>query len=391
LAAGRVLGESIAVAMVIGNRPAIPHSLLEPGATLGSAMVNQFAEATPGLGTSSVIALGAVLLMLTVLVNVGGQCILNRPGGGDQGPLPRGPATIAVHQAGAEAPRAGIQPQVQKRLVAERSASTLPRRRFAGRSVEVLCGVCVAISLAPVIGLLYYTIVKGAPILSLSFLTHPPRPVGVPGGGISTAITGSARIAGLALAMAVPVGVLAALFLYERPGRVAGAVRFSAAVLTGVPSIVIGIFAYAVIVHPLHHFSNVAASFALAALMVPIMVRANEEALRTVPVDLWEAGMALGSRRSRVARLVILRHALPGVLSGNLLALARGVGETAPLLFTAAAPTAAITLLIFSNVTQPFSPAQQAAWGTALILLTAVLLLSAATRLLSWALTRNTR
>jgi phosphate transport system permease protein len=92
-----------------------------------------------------------------------------------------------------------------------------------------------------------------------------------------------------------------------------------------------------------------------------------------------------------VARLVILRHALPGVLSGNLLALARGVGETAPLLFTAAAPTAAITLLIFSNVTQPFSPAQQAAWGTALILLTAVLLLSAATRLLSWALTRNTR
>jgi phosphate transport system permease protein len=135
----------------------------------------------------------------------------------------------------------------------------------------------------------------------------------------------------------------------------------------------------------------VAASFALAVLMVPIMIRANEEALRTVAPDLWEAGVALGARQSRVARSVVLRGALPGVISGNLLALARALGETAPLLFTAAATTVALPLLIFSDATQPFKDTQQAAWGAALVLLAAVLVLSAATRGLSRLLTRNTR
>jgi phosphate transport system permease protein len=243
----------------------------------------------------------------------------------------------------------------------------------------------------PLAALVYYTVARGAHAISVAFLTHGPRPEGIPGGGISTAILGTVRIAGLALAMAVPVGLLTALFLFEHKSRLAGAVRFSAAVLTGVPSIVIGIFAYAIIVRPLHHFSDVAASFALAVLMVPIMIRANEEALRTVALDLWEAGVALGARRSRVARSVVLRGALPGVISGNLLALARAVGETAPLLFTAAATTVALPLFIFSDATQPFKDTQQAAWGAALVLLAAVLVLSAATRGLSRLLTRNTR
>jgi phosphate transport system permease protein len=225
----------------------------------------------------------------------------------------------------------------------------------------------------------------------VSFLTHPPTPEGIPGGGISSAIAGTARIAGLALVMAVPIAMLTALFLFEHKGRLAGAVRFSAAVLAGVPSIVIGIFAYSLLVRPLHHFSDVAASFALAVLMMPIMIRANEEALRTVATDLWEAGVALGARRSRVARSVVLRGALPGVISANLLALGRAVGETAPLLFCLAAPTAALTTLIFSDATQPFKDAQQAAWGAAFVLLAAVLVLSVATRGVSWLLTRNTR
>jgi phosphate ABC transporter permease protein PstC/phosphate ABC transporter permease subunit PstA len=379
LATGRVLGESIAVAMIIGNRPAIPRSLLAPGATLGSALVNQFAEATPGLGTSSVIALGAVLFLLTLAVNAGGQAFLRRKSGASSNrPLPRGPVGTTELPSTVEYRPTGI-------------ALKRKNRRITGVVAEAMCALAVLVGLVPLVALIYYTIARGAHAISVSFLTHGPRPVGIPGGGIATAIAGSARIAGLALVMAVPVGLLTALFLFEHKGRLASTIRFSAAVLTGVPSIVIGIFAYAVIVRPMHHFSDVAASFALAVLMVPIMIRANEEALRTVALDLWEAGVALGARRSRVARSVVLRGALPGVISGNLLALARALGETAPLLFTAATATVALPLLIFTDATQPFKDSQQAAWGAALVLLASVLVLSAAMRGLSRLLTRNTR
>lgn len=387
LGVGRALGEAIAVAMVIGNRPGVPHSLLAPGATLGSAIVNQFAEATPGLATSSVIALGAVLLVLTVAVNVGGQALLRarrRP----NGPLPPGPATDPTVTADLVPGPAGWSDRrpAEVQLSARRS---LPRRRLVGRSAEGLCSLAVLAGVAPLGALLYYTVVRGAHALSVGFFIHAPLPPGIPGGGASTAIIGTAEIVGLALVMAVPVGLFAALFLFERPGRLAAWIRFSADVLTGVPSIIIGIFAYALIVRPLHHFSDLAASFALAFLMVPIMIRANEEALRAVPVELWEAGVALGARRGRVARTVIVRGALPGVVSANLLATARGVGETAPLLFTVAAPTLAMTLLIFAQATQAFPSAQQVAWTTALVLLAGVLLLSLAARSVAWALNRK--
>jgi phosphate transport system permease protein len=241
------------------------------------------------------------------------------------------------------------------------------------------------------VALVAFTIAKGGSQISLSFLTHGPTPAGIPGGGISTAIIGTAKIAGLALLMAVPVGMLTALFLFERQGRLASSIRFCAAVLTGVPSIIVGIFAYGLIVRPMHRFSDLAASFALAVLMLPIMIRANEEAMRTVAVDLREAGLALGSRRSRVVRSVVLRGAVPGIVGGNLLALARGVGETAPLLFTVAAPTLAITLLVFSDGTGAQSSAQQTAWGAGLVLLASVLILSVISRIAASALTRNAR
>jgi len=283
-------------------------------------------------------------------------------------------------------------PRERRRPIIQAAArDSLRRRRRQGRSVQVLCVLATAVGLAPLVALVYYTLDRGFGGISLGFLTHAPVPEGVPGGGISTAIVGTGEIVGLALLMAVPVGLLAALFLHERRGHLAAAVRFGADLLTGVPSIVIGIFAYAVLVRPLHHFSNLAASFALAVLMLPIMIRANEEAMRTVATDLWEAGVALGARRSRVARSVVLRGALPGLVTGNLLALSRGVGETAPLLFTVAAPTMAMTLLIYSEGTQPFPDEQQTAWATALLLLVFVLLLSAAARLVAWRLTRRAR
>jgi phosphate transport system permease protein len=182
-----------------------------------------------------------------------------------------------------------------------------------------------------------------------------------------------------------------ALYLYERRGRLESIIRFSADVLTGVPSILIGIFAYTILVQPLHRYSTLAAGFALAVLMTPIMIRSNEEALRAVPVDLREAGIALGAGRARIARSVVVRTALPGVVSGNLLATARGIGETAPLLFTVAAPTLAMTLLIYDQSTQAFASAQETAWATALVLLAIVLAFSVVARLVAWALNRKAR
>ncbi len=289
-------------------------------------------------------------------------------------------------------PDMGVAAVARRRVVVRDCARrSIRRRRMTGRAMQVICLIAVLIGVTPLVALVIATVSKGAGALSIGFLLHAPTPEGVPGGGISTAIVGSGEIVAYAVALAVPLGLFVALFLFERAGAIASSIRFSADVMAGVPSIIVGIFAYAVYVERFHHFSNVAAGFALGVLMLPIMVRANEEAMRTVSVDLWEAGISLGARRSRVARSVVLRGALPGVVTGNLLALARGVGETAPLLFTVASPTFAMTLLIFNDATQPFPDAQQTAWGTALVLLALVLILSVTARTIAWTLNRKTR
>jgi phosphate transport system permease protein len=403
LAVGRALGEAIAVAMVIGNSPSWPHSLAAPGATLGSSIVNQFSEAQPGLGTSSIIALGAVLFVLTVAVNIGGQ-MLRRAGRASSTShlapaLPAGAAVPAVAGdflvATGPALTAPGWPRPRPGHAAEDHFTapqhTLARRRRWGRSAQSLCLLALVLAASPLVALIIYTAARAAPALSFGLLVHPVTPPFVPGGGISTAIAGSAKTVGLALVMAAPVGLLCALYLYERAGRLSGALRFSADVLSGVPSIVIGIFAYEVVVRPMHHASGLAASIALAILMLPIMVRADEEAIRSVPVDLQEAGAALGAPRWRVVRRVVLRGSLAGLVAGNLLALARSIGETAPLLFTLASPTFAMTLLIYTDGEQPYSSVQGVAWATALVLLAAVLALSILARVVAWSLTRRAR
>jgi phosphate transport system permease protein len=301
-------------------------------------------------------------------------------------------AAAAEPGSDSEADRASWASSKRRRpIIQAASRRTLRRRRLAGRAGRAVCTLCAAIGLAPLVALVYYTAERGVPRLSVDFFLHPPVPEGIPGGGVSTAIAGTAEIVGIAVLMAIPVGLLTSLFLYERRGPLAGAIRFGADLLTGVPSIVIGIFAYAVLVRPLHHFSNVAGSFALAVLMLPIMIRANEEAMRVVAVDLWEAGVALGAPRSRVARSVVLRESLPGLVTGNLLAISRGVGETAPLLFLIAAPSFAMTLLIFADATQPYPDVQQTAWSMAFVLLVFVLILSGVARTVAWRLTRRAR
>jgi phosphate transport system permease protein len=239
----------------------------------------------------------------------------------------------------------------------------------------------------------YYVVGRGAAAWSVAFFTHLPTPAGIPGGGISNAIIGSLIIDGIAAAGAIPFGLLVALALAESEGRIAGAIRFSADVLAGIPSITIGIFAYTLLVTTTGHFSAISASFALGILMLPVIIRASETAIRGVPRSLVEAGLSLGGRRLTVARRVIVPAALPGILTGVLLAIARAAGETAPLLFTAVGaqfwslnpvrPMNAMPLVVYLNGIQAYPDLQRAAWGTALFLLLMVLVLSVGGRFVS--------
>jgi len=285
-------------------------------------------------------------------------------------------------------------------LVRDTARRSLARRRLAGRVAASLCTIALCISLVPLIGLVTYIVSRGLPALSLGFLVHTPTPEGIPGNGIGNAIVGTVVIVVLAMAMAVPVALATALFVVERPGKLSGTLRFAADVLTGAPSIAIGVFAYAIIAANFG-YSGFAGAFALAVLMLPIMLRADEEAMFTVPDELWEAGLALGSPRSRVVRSVVLRGALPGIVTGNLLAMARAIGETAPLIFTIfgssfyvlnpTKPTDAMPLAILNNATQAYPDAQRTAWGTALVLMVLVVILSVAARSVAGYLNRKTR
>lgn len=273
-------------------------------------------------------------------------------------------------------------------------------RRRKGRVAAAACAVALGLSLTPLFAVIAYVLVRGIPALSGGFLVHTTTPEGIPGGGIGNAIVGTVIVVAVAMAMALPVGLGASLFLLERPGRLSSSLRLAADVLTGAPSIAIGVFAYAEFVVNFG-YSGLAGSFALAVLMLPIMMRANEEAMFAVPEELWEAGLALGSPRARVVRSVVVRTALPGIITGNLLAMARAIGETAPLLFTIfgsqlfvlnpASPMSALPLTIFTNATQAYSDAQQTAWGTALVLMVLVVVLSVGARTFAAFLSRRSR
>jgi phosphate transport system permease protein len=289
----------------------------------------------------------------------------------------------------------------RRAIVRQASGVSLRRRRLVGDATQVAGYVALVIALIPLVALIGYTISRGVKGLSIAFFTQLPVPQGVPGGGVENAILGSLIIVGLATLMAIPVGLAVALFLLERRGKVAATIRFVADVMSGIPSIAIGVFAYALFVVPTGHYSGIVGSFALAVLMVPIVVRADEVAMRAVPDDLWDAGLALGARPSRVVRSIVLRGALPGLVTGNLLAVARAVGETAPLLFTIFGsqvleanpfqPMSAMPFTIFEDGTQADPHLQSIAWAAALVLLAFILVLSIAARLFASFMTRHAR
>jgi phosphate transport system permease protein len=258
-------------------------------------------------------------------------------------------------------------------------------RSFRVRKVtnHVWTGVCaaaVALALLPLLSLLWLVVSKGASGLSLSFFVERPTPVGEAGGGVGNAIVGTLLMVGMASLFAVPVGVGTGAFLAEKGDtRFGSAVRFVTEVLSGVPSIVIGIVAYGLVVVPMKRFSALAGALSLALLMVPPLARASEEFVRLVPHTLREASLALGVAEWRTSLRIVLRTALPGILTAVLLAVARAAGETAPLLFTALnnqywntrpdQPTASLTVQIFNYAISPYDEWHQKAWTAALVLL----------------------
>ena len=267
-------------------------------------------------------------------------------------------------------------------------------RRGVNWVMTALCGAALLIALVPLVSVLWLVISHGFAGLSLDFFTSTPAPVGEAGGGVANAIAGTLYIVGIASAIGVPLGVGAGVYLAERGDSSFGdAIRFTAEVLSGVPSIVVGIVAYGLVVLPMRRFSAIAGGVALAVLMVPTLARSTEELVRLVPRTLREASLALGVPQWRTSVRVVLRTAFGGIMTAILLAVARAAGETAPLLFTslnnqywnwrADQPTASLTVQIFNYAVSPYNDWHDKAWSGALVLLLLVGSLSLAGRLLS--------
>jgi phosphate transport system permease protein len=260
------------------------------------------------------------------------------------------------------------------------------RRNVTNHFVTGLSVVSTVVVLLPLVAILGYLVYKGASSLNWAFFTHVPAPSpGDPGGGMANAMLGSGVILGLASLIGIPLGIGAGVYLAEfGAGSVfASAIRFTADVLNGVPSIVMGIAAYALIVAPQHHFSGFAGSVALAIMMVPTVTRTTEEMLATVPHSVREAALGLGIPKWRTVLSVSLRTASPGIITGCMLAFARVAGETAPLLFTALGnqffshdlnqPMAALPLQIFTYAVSPYDEWHRLAWAGALVLIVMIM------------------
>ncbi|MEO8194815.1 MAG: phosphate ABC transporter permease PstA [Gemmatimonadales bacterium] len=247
--------------------------------------------------------------------------------------------------------------------------------------------VAAIVATLPLLLIILHLLRQGAASIRPGFFTEMPLPVGEPGGGMANAIVGTLILIGIASVIGLPVGIGAGLYLADRRDRpLATLVRFLSDVLNGLPSIVLGIFAWEFLVRPFGGFSAIAGGMALGAMMIPLVTRTTEEMIRLVPVSLREAALALGYTKWRTSVSIVLRTALPGIVTGALVAVARIAGETAPLLFTALGnqfwstslrePIAALPLQIFTYAISPYESAHAQAWAGALVLISIVLIIS---------------
>jgi len=267
-------------------------------------------------------------------------------------------------------------------------------RRGVNTVMESLTAFAALLVVLPLILILGFLVYQGASALNLDFFTQLPKPVGEPGGGMANAIVGTLTLIGLASCLGLPLGILGGIYLAEsRDRRLPWMVRFLADVLNGVPSIVIGIFAYTIVVLPMRRFSALAGGFALAVIMLPIVLRTTEELVRLVPVSLREAALALGIPEWKVILRVVLPTARAGIITGVMVSVARIAGETAPLLFTAFGnrfwhqgllqPIAALPLQIFAYAIAPFDDWHRQAWAGALVLIMMIFLSSLVARIVT--------
>ena len=287
-------------------------------------------------------------------------------------------------------------PEEMEGWIGDRSTST--RRRVANLFASIWMVASVIVALVPLGFIAFHVVAKGFSVISWSFLTKDlPIISNLPGGGIWPAIAGTLLLTATAALLAVPLGVLAAIYLNEYGGQglTARVIRFMADVMTGVPSIVMGLFVALIWVSAGVHagFSTLAGALALACLMLPIVIRTSEEMLKLVPDDLRQASDGVGARRSQTVTRVVLPAALPGIVSGAMLAVARAAGETAPLLFTIGISRAfhpsltqkntALPMEIWNNAQQPYPASQDRAWGAALTLITIVFVLTVIARIVA--------
>jgi phosphate transport system permease protein len=258
-----------------------------------------------------------------------------------------------------------------------------------------LCAsACVLLAVAPLFMIFFYTLFQGIGALNLDFFTQMPKPVGESGGGMANALVGTGILIGLGGLFGLPVGVLSGIYLAEYGNNAFGsAVRFLTDVLSGIPSIVVGVVAYVLVVLPMSHFSALAGGVALGILMIPTVTRTTEEMIRLVPGSFREAGLALGIPQWKTTLRIILPTALKGITTGILLSLARAAGETAPLLFTALGnrfwstaidqPIASLTVFIFDYAKAPFDDWNRQAWAAAFVLIALIFFLNLVFRIVT--------
>ena len=261
------------------------------------------------------------------------------------------------------------------------------RRKLVSSLFVGFCAGAVLLALIPLAMILFFVISHGVRALNLDFFTHMPTPVGEAGGGMANSIVGTLILTAIGSVMAIPIGVLSGVYMSEYAGtRMASAIRFAADTLNGVPSIVIGVFAYGIAVLPFKQFSALAGGLALGIMMIPIIARTTEELLLLVPGTMREGALALGATRARAVFTVVLPAAAPGIVTGIVLALARIAGETAPLLFTSfnnrffssdlTQPISSLPVQVFTYAISPYEDWHRQAWAGALVLVSIVLVCS---------------
>lgn len=390
LALGRALGETMAVTMLIGNRAEIVLSPFAMGDSIASAIANQFTAAMDDLHRSALVELGLVLLLVNVVANMLARLLIWRVGRvRKQGLFYRLARLVGVRRTPRESTRSAA--------FGERPLNVSRRHAMAwwmDQLMTAVLGVCLIITVGSLFLILSYLLYHGIGALNWDFFVKLPTPVGETGGGMANAVVGSAMLVGLATLFAVPIGVLAAVYLAEyRSDWFGPVVRFIGELLGGVPSIVIGIFGYAMVVKPLGHFSGWAGAFALGVMMIPVVLRASEEALKLVPQSIRNASYALGASQYQTVGRVIVPAALPAIITAIFLAIARVGGETAPLLLTAGGNqywprspndfTPSLPVYIFRYATSSNPDWHRQAWAAALVLVALVMLLNVGIRSLT--------